>query len=106
MRKIKKQKIKLNWLLTTILVFLSVYLLSMVLLIAWNMITTLKSTYEYEFLENRLGLPKEPTLENYGVALKYFSVKVFEEKTGVYLYYNIWLQFGNSLLGGLYRGKI
>lgn len=98
MRKIKKQKIKLNWLLTTILVFLSVYLLSMVLLIAWNMITTLKSTYEYEFLENRLGLPKEPTLENYGVALKYFSVKVFEEKTGVYLYYNIWLQFGNSLL--------
>lgn len=97
MRKIKKQKTKLNWLLTTILVFLSVYLLSMVLLIAWNMITTLKSTFEYEFLENRLGLPKDPTLENYSVALKYFFVKVFDEDTGAYLYYNIWSQFGNSL---------
>ena len=98
MRKIKKQKTKLTWLLTTILVFLSVYLLSMVLLIAWNMITTLKSTFEYEFLENRLGLPTDPTLENYSVALKYFSVKVFDEDTGAYLYYNIWSQFGNSLL--------
>ena len=98
MYKMKKQKTKLNWLLTTILVFLSVYLLSMLLLIAWNLITTLKSTFEYEFLENRLGLPKEPTLENYATALKYFSVKVFDEETGVYLYYNIWLQFSNSLL--------
>ena len=98
MPKIKKQKTKLNWLLITILVLLSLYLFSMILLIAWNLMTTLKSTFEYEFLENRLGFPKDPTLENYATALKYFYVKVFDEKTGEYLYFDIWLQFGNSLL--------
>ena len=98
MRKIKRQTTKLNWLLITILVLLSLYLLSMLLLMLWNLMTTLKSTYEYEFLENRLGFPQDPTLENYITALKYFYVKVFDEQTGVYYYYNIWLQFGNSLL--------
>lgn len=98
MRKMKKQKTELNWFLTTLLVFLSLYLLSMFIVIAWDLITTLKSPFEYEFLENRFGFPQDLTFENYSTALRYFYVKVFDEDTGAYLYFNIWSQFGNSLM--------
>ncbi len=99
------KKWKFNPLALIIVVLLVAYMLTMVSLLGWTIITTLKSWVEYELYDNhsdRLGnmlwLPKEGlAFENYVTAYKYFYVEV-QMKNGDYKSYYILSQFGNSLL--------
>ena len=105
----KAKKTTFNPLAVIIVVLLSVYMLTMVTLLSWTLITTLKSWAEYEMYDNggdRLGnmlwLPKTGLeFKNYVTAYKHFYVEVEVAATGDYVKYNIFKQFINSLLYSL-----
>ena len=68
--KIPKKKIKFNPLLIFVFVVLMIYALTIIGLLAWGFLTSLKTTLDFVDLANVLGLPdigahKEMYLENY-----------------------------------------
>lgn len=68
-----KKKININ-IKYFILFFLALYALSVILIISWGLITSLKTADE--FRRNVLGFPLTPTLENYFTAFQRFNVEV------------------------------
>lgn len=80
----KSKKITINPLAITIIVLLAVYMLTMVILMGWTLMTTLKSWEEYELyydggdtMGNMLWFPKEGlAFDNFVTAYKYFYVDV------------------------------
>ncbi len=67
----KKHRKPLEYILFTVLVL---YALSMICVIAWGFITTMKTAVEFRL--DRLFLPTEPTFENYILAFSKMSVEV------------------------------
>ena len=98
----KTKKITFNPLAVAIVVLLTLYVIMMVVLVGWTLMTTIKLPKEYNGIldghRNILWLPKYGVaFDNYVNAYKYFVVEV-ETPNGEYIPYNIFLQFFNSLL--------
>ena len=100
----KTKKKQLNPLAIIISVLLAVYMITMASTLLWTLLTTLKSKTEYMYYDNgtgRLGnilwFPKKITFENFINAYTHFFVEV-EIGDGYYSSFNIFQQFGNSLL--------
>ena len=101
----EKQKKQIHPLSIIIFSLLALYLLTMVVSLFWTLMTTVKSTVEYNYyddgsgrLGNILWLPKEGiTLKNYIMAYKHFYVEI--DVNGLYtVRFNIFQQFINSVL--------
>ena len=81
--KIKQKKLEGSPLNITVkvvlLIILSLYSLSMLLLFVWGIITSLKSNFEFLYMHNILGVPTlehskdELLFANYRRAFKYFE---------------------------------
>ena len=103
----KRKKISIPPLAIIISVLLVLYVLTMAASLFWTLMTTVKTNAEYMYYDNggeRLGnilwFPKTGvTFKNYMLAYKYFYVTVPAETIEeVDIPYNIFKQFGNSLL--------
>lgn len=105
MLQVKKKDI--NILAIILGVVLVLYVISMILPLVWTMITTLKTSIEYNngahpeiaIEPNHLWLPKKWTLENYSIAYKYFyvDVEILWEGNIYIVRYKIIQQFINSI---------
>lgn len=105
MLQVKKKDI--NILAIILGVVLVLYVISMILPLVWTMITTLKTSIEYNngahpeiaIKPNHLWFPKKWTFENYLIAYKYFyvDVEVLWEGDIYIVRYKIIQQFINSI---------
>ncbi len=107
MAKHKRKKRVVTPFAIIISVFLALYVLILITVLGWTLMTTTKTIVEYEFMDvggdrmgNKLWLNKmKPTFENYILAYKHFVVTVDATRPGEYdIDYNIISQFMNSLL--------
>ena len=102
----KSKKINFSPLAIIIIVFLIVYMLAMIVMLGWTIITTIKMPEEYHgwgLDKNILWLPKEKwAFDNYLTAYKYFRVEAdILNSSGEFVDtkdYGILYQFLNSLL--------
>lgn len=100
--KIKNKKITFNPIAIILIVLLAVYMLTMIVLLGWTLMTTVKIPNEYSGIltgkRNILWFPKEGwAFDNYLTAYEFFYIEI-QNKAGEYVEFNILKQFGNSLL--------
>lgn len=92
MKKIKLKKMSVfNWIIFAVLL---IYALSMILLLCWGLVTSLK--YQNEFRTNKLWFAKKPTFDNLILVFENFNVRVL--KNGEEKFINIGMQFVYTLL--------
>ena len=82
------KKIKLNPFNVAVTVFIILYSLSILLLMFWALLTSVKSVDEFRL--NILGLPHPFTLENYRIVFKAFNVPITNPQDG--LVYEIYIE--------------
>lgn len=92
MKKIKLKKMSVfNWIIFAVLL---IYALSMILLLCWGLVTSLK--YQNEFRTNKLWFAKKPTFDNLILVFENFNVRVL--KNGEEKFINIGMQLVYTLL--------